>query len=80
MNCSDAIPGPAMDGHHLIPAISEDRYESIYRNPVGAQSGYEFEGQREGTAVPLMRRVADRGEPRQSKPSAAIQRSAKKAA
>lgn len=43
------------DGHHPIPAAGEDRYESIYRNPVGAQSGYDLEGQREGTAVPMKR-------------------------
>lgn len=40
------------DGHRPIPAAGEDRDESIYRNPVGAQSGYELEGQRKGPAQP----------------------------
>jgi hypothetical protein len=40
------------DGHRPIPAAGEDRNESVYRNPVGAQSGYELEGQREGPAAP----------------------------
>lgn len=38
------------DGHRPIPAFGEDRDQSIYRNPVGAQSGYELEGQRKGPA------------------------------
>jgi hypothetical protein len=38
------------DGHRIIPAAGEDRDESVYRNPVGAQSGYELEGQRKGPA------------------------------
>jgi len=38
------------DGHRVIPVAGEDRDESIYRNPVGAQSGYGLEGQRKGPA------------------------------
>jgi hypothetical protein len=40
------------DGHVPIPCAGEDRDESVYRNPVGAQSGYELEGQRKGPAEP----------------------------
>ncbi len=36
------------DGHWPIPVAGEDRNESVYRNPVGAQSGYTLEGQRTG--------------------------------
>jgi hypothetical protein len=40
------------DGHRPIPCAGEDSDQSIYRNPVGAQSGYELEGQRKGPAEP----------------------------
>lgn len=45
------------DGHRLIPVTGEDRDESVYRNPVGAQSGYELEGQRKGPAEPRLSTV-----------------------
>jgi len=34
------------EGKRPIPTAGEDRYESIYRNPVGAQSGMPLEGQK----------------------------------
>lgn len=33
------------EGKRPIPTEGEDRMESIYRNPVGAQSGMPLEGQ-----------------------------------
>lgn len=35
------------DGKRPMPTEGEDRYESVYRNPVGAQSGAPLEGQHE---------------------------------
>lgn len=35
------------DGKRPMPVEGEDRKESIYRNPVGAQSGMPLEGQQE---------------------------------
>lgn len=40
-----------------MPTAGEDRMESIYRNPVGAQSGMPLEGQQRGD----MRRDAEAG-------------------
>lgn len=35
------------EGKRPLPTAGEARLESIYRNPVGAQSGFPLEGQRE---------------------------------
>lgn len=35
------------EGKRAMPTQGEDRMESIYRNPVGAQSGMPLEGQQE---------------------------------
>ncbi len=35
------------EGKRPMPTEGEDRMESIYRNPVGAQSGLPLEGQHE---------------------------------
>lgn len=35
------------EGKRPMPAKGEDRMESIYHNPVGAQCGLPLEGQRE---------------------------------
>lgn len=41
------------EGGRAMPAAGENRMESIYRNPVGAQSGMPLEGQQEsGTRSP----------------------------
>lgn len=40
----DAVSGYT-NGKRLMPTEGEDRYESVYRNPVGAQSGMPLEGQ-----------------------------------
>jgi hypothetical protein len=40
----DAVSGYT-NGKRLMPTEGEDRYESVYRNPVGAQSGAPLEGQ-----------------------------------
>lgn len=36
------------EGERPMPTEGENRMESIYRNPVGAQSGMPLEGQQEG--------------------------------
>lgn len=45
------------EGKRPMPTAGEDRMESIYRNPVGAQSGMPLEGQQRGD----MRRDAEAG-------------------
>lgn len=38
------------EGNRPMPAQGEDRNESVYRNPVGAQSGMPVEGQQEAVS------------------------------
>lgn len=38
------------EGERAMPTAGENRMESIYRNPVGAQSDMPLEGQHEGGA------------------------------
>lgn len=40
------------EGERPMPTEGEDRMESIYRNPVGAQSGMPLEGQQEVATRP----------------------------
>jgi hypothetical protein len=40
-----------------MPTAGENRMESIYRNPVGAQSGIPVEGQ---SAAPKLQRLIDK--------------------
>lgn len=48
------------EGERPMPTAGEDRMESIYHNPVGAQSGMPLEGQQQ-TESPSS---AKQGEPR----------------
>lgn len=45
------------EGRRPMPTAGEDRDESVYRNPVGAQSGMPLEGQTSGAEDEAQRKA-----------------------